>query len=58
MCFAFLDYVNYELERRFPGDQRQMLLGQYHLVDSVVNELSIVFRSDLPDLATYRPDAE
>jgi hypothetical protein len=51
MYFAFLGHVNNELERRFPGDQRQMMLGQYlipskfdHLVDWVVN--------DLPDLAT------
>jgi hypothetical protein len=55
MYFAFPDYVNNELERRFPGDQRQMMLGQYliprkfdHLVDWVVN--------DLPDLATWRPE--
>ena len=40
-----------------------MMLGQYlkhskfdHLVDSVVNELSTVFRADLPDLATWRPE--
>ena len=29
MYFAFLDHVNNELERRFPGDQQQMMLGQY-----------------------------
>jgi hypothetical protein len=52
MYFAFLDHVNNELERRFPGDQRQMMLGQYmipskfeHLVDSVVDELSTVFQA-------------
>ena len=40
-----------------------MMLGQYlipskfeHLVDSVVDELSTVFRADLPDLATWRPE--
>ena len=60
---AFLDHVNNKLERRFPGDQRQMMLGQYlipskfdHLVDSVIDELSIVFRAELPDLATWRPE--
>ena len=59
MYFAFLDHVNNELERRFPGDQRQMMLGQYlmpnkidHLVYSVVDE--IVFRADLPDLSTWK----
>jgi hypothetical protein len=63
MYFAFLDHVNNELNHIFPGDQRQMMLGQYlihskfdHLVDSVVNELSTVFRADLPDLATWRPE--
>ena len=45
MYFVFLDHVNNELERTFPGDQRQMMLGEYlrkfyHLVDSVVDELS------------------
>ncbi len=40
-----------------------MMLGQYlkhskfdHLVDSVVNELSTVFRTNLSDLATWRPE--
>ena len=40
MYFVFLGHVNNELERRFPGDQRQIMLGQYltpskfdHLVD-------------------------
>jgi hypothetical protein len=62
MYFAFLDHVNNEPERRFPVDQRQMMFGQYlipskfdHLVDSVINELSTVFRADLPDLVTWRP---
>ena len=57
MYFAFLDHVNNnELERRFPDDQRQMMLGQYlipskfdNLVDSVVDELSTIFREDLSD---------
>ena len=38
------------------------MFGQYlipskfdHLVDSVIDELSTVFREDLPDLATWRP---
>ena len=31
-----------------------MMLGQYHLVDSVVDELSTVFLADLPDLVTWR----
>ena len=51
---TFFDHVNNELECRFPGDQRQMMLG--HLVDSVVDELSTVFRANLPDLATWRPE--
>ena len=57
MYIAFLDHVNNKLERKFPGDQRQMMLGQYlipskfdHLVDSVVNELSTVFPVDVPEL--------
>jgi hypothetical protein len=54
MYFTFFDHVNNELECRFPGDQRQMMLG--HLVDSVVDELSTVFRANLPDLATWRPE--
>jgi hypothetical protein len=54
MYFAFLGHVSNELERIFPGDQRQMMLGQYHLVDSVVDELSTVFLADLPDLVTWR----
>jgi len=33
-----------------------MMLGQHRLVYSVVNELSIVFRADVPDLATWRPE--
>ena len=56
---AFLDHVNNELERRFPGDQWQMMLGQYlipskfdQVVYWVVDELSIVFWADLPDLVT------
>ena len=28
MYFAFLDHVNNEFERRFPEDQRQMMLDQ------------------------------
>jgi hypothetical protein len=56
MYFVFFDHVNNELECRFPGDQWQMMLGQYHLVYSVVSELSIVFRADVPDLATWRPE--
>ena len=62
MYFAFLDHVNNEPEHRFPVDQRQMMFGQYlipskfdHLVDSVIVELSTVFRADLPDLVTWRP---
>ena len=62
MYFAFLDYVNNEPEHRFPVDQRQMIFGQYlipskfdHLVDSVIDQLSSVFRADLPDLVTWRP---
>jgi hypothetical protein len=62
MYFAFLDHVNNEPERIFLVDQRQMMFGQYvilskfdHLVDSVIDELSTVFREDLPDLATWRP---
>ena len=62
MQFVFLDHVSNEPERRFPVDQRQMMFGQYlipskfdHLVDSVIDELSTVFREDLPDLATWRP---
>ena len=45
MYFAFLDHVNNELECIFPGDQWQMMLGQYlipskfdHLVYSLVEE--------------------
>ena len=56
---TFLDHVNNELERRFPGDQWQMMLGQYlipskfdQVVYRVVDELSIVFWADLPDLVT------
>jgi hypothetical protein len=56
MYFAFLDHINNELERRFPGDQRQMMLGQYYLLDSVVSELFIVFQADFPELATWRPE--
>ena len=63
MCFGFLYHVNTELERRFPGDQRQIMLGQYllpskfdHLVGSVVDELSTVFLADLHDLANWRPE--
>ena len=57
MYFAFLDHVNNELERRFPGDQQQMMPRKFdHLVDSVVDELSTVFRANLPDLATWRPE--
>ena len=64
MYFAFLDHVNNnELERRFPDDQRQMMLGQYlipskfdNLVDSVVDELSTIFPADYPDLTTWRPE--
>ena len=63
MHFAFLDYVNNKLERRLHGDQPQMMLGRYvipikydHLVDSVVDELSTVFRADLLDLASWKPD--
>ena len=49
MYFAFLDHVNNELERRFPGDQRQMMLGQYLIpskFENFVDELSTVFRAD------------
>jgi hypothetical protein len=48
---------------RFPGDQLEMTLGQYHipsmfdhLVDSVVDVLSTAFRADLPELGTWRPE--
>ena len=60
---VFLDHVNNELEPRFPGDRRQMVLGHYlipskfdRLVDSVADDWSIVFRANLPDLATWRPE--
>ena len=59
MYFAFLGHVNNELERRFPGDQRQMMLGQYLIpskFDHLVDELSTVFRADWPDLANWRPE--
>ena len=49
MYFAFLDHVNNELERRFPDDQRQMMLGQYLIpskFENLVDELSTVFRAD------------
>ena len=50
MYFAFLDHVNNELERRFPGDQQQMMSSKFdHLVDSVVDELSTVFRANFDD---------
>jgi hypothetical protein len=50
MYFAFLGHVNNELERRFPGDQQQMMPSKFdHLVDSVVDELSTVFRANLDD---------
>ena len=54
MYFAFLDHLSNELELTFPGDQRQILLGQYLMhskFDNLVNELSTVFRADLSDLA-------
>jgi hypothetical protein len=54
----FFDHVNNELERRFPGDQRQMMLGQSltlrksdYVVASVVDELSNVYRVDLSDFS-------
>ena len=59
MYFAFFDNVNNELEHKIPGDQWQMMLGQYLIpskLDHVVDELSTVFRADLPDLATWRPE--
>ena len=54
MYFSFLDHLSNELELTFPGDQRQILLGQYlrhSKFDNLVNELSTVFRADLSDLA-------
>ena len=54
MYFTFLDHLSNELERTFPGDQRQLLLGQYLIhskFNNLVNELSTVFRADLSDLA-------
>jgi len=59
MYFAFLDHLNNELERRFLGDQQQILLGQYLIhskFDNLVDELSTVFRTDLPDLAILLPE--
>jgi hypothetical protein len=47
MYFAFLDHVNNELERRFPGDQQQMMPSKF---DHLVDELSTVFQANLPDL--------
>jgi hypothetical protein len=59
MYFAFLGHVNNEVERRFPGDQRQMMLGQYLIpskFDHLVDELSTVFRANMPNLATWRTE--
>ena len=50
MYFAFHDHINNEIEFRFPGDQRQMTVGQYlihskfdYLVDSVIYQLPTMF---------------
>jgi hypothetical protein len=43
MYFAFLDHLSNELELTFPGDQRQILLGQYLIhskFDNLVNGCS------------------
>lgn len=54
--YAFLDHVCTELERRFPREQRKMMLGQYlvpckfnQLKDSMIDDLKEVFGTDLPD---------
>jgi hypothetical protein len=48
---SFLDHVKNELERRYPGDQ--LIPSKF---DHLVDELSTVFRADLSDLATWRPE--
>jgi hypothetical protein len=51
--------VTGSVNHKIPGDQRQMMLGQYLIpskLDHVGDELSTVFRADLPDLATWRPE--
>jgi hypothetical protein len=45
---SFLDHVNNELKRRYPGDQ--LIPSKF---DHLVDELLIVFRADLSDLANW-----
>lgn len=54
--YAFFDHVCTELERGFPREQRQIMLGQYlvpckfnQLKDSMIDDLKEVFGTDLPD---------
>ncbi|CAG2233315.1 unnamed protein product [Mytilus edulis] len=61
--FAFLDHVCTEMERRFPHDQRQMMLGQNlvpsklaNLNDTIQDELLQVYSPDLPDVNTWEQE--
>ncbi|XP_071176558.1 zinc finger MYM-type protein 1-like [Mytilus edulis] len=61
--FAFLDHVCTEMERRFPHDQRQMMLGQNlvpsklaNLNDTIQDELLQVHSPDLPDVNTWEQE--
>ncbi|VDI78851.1 Hypothetical predicted protein [Mytilus galloprovincialis] len=61
--FAFLDHVCTEMERRFPHDQRQMMLGQNlvpsklaNLNDTIQDELLQVYFPDLPDVNTWEQE--
>lgn len=51
---AFLDHVYPELERRFPREQRQMMLGQY-LVPCKFNQLKDFMIDDLKEVFWDRP---
>ncbi|CAG2222785.1 unnamed protein product [Mytilus edulis] len=61
--YAFLDHVCTELERRFPQEQRQLMMGQYllpgkfdYLTDECIDEIKEAYNPDLPDIENWQQE--
>lgn len=58
--FAFLDHVCIEMERRFPKEQQQLMMGQYlvpdkfsNLTEECIEAIKLAYNPDLPDLENF-----
>ncbi|CAC5359776.1 unnamed protein product [Mytilus coruscus] len=61
--YAFLDHVCTELERRFPQEQRQMMMDQYlvpgkfdYMTDECIDEIREAYNPVLPDIENWHQE--